>query len=168
MHEVLSRRKLLWWNPSHCGYLHNPAIAGLWTLCQDSPSSGMYPLTWNFPLFNFTLALHLLSYLVLTYIQFIAWYLNGRSYSRTFSLYLFSDADSQERHHDYLTMGFFCEKGFVLHKLEEKAPAFYARLIEFRSLSLIEAPPNVPLIGCGSSTSFAYREMGRPSSHHRH
>lgn len=36
-------------------------------------------------------------------------------------------------------MGFYCERGFVLHKLEEKDPVFYARLVEFGWIPLIEA-----------------------------
>uniref|UniRef100_M1DLX9 Putative plant transposon protein domain-containing protein n=1 Tax=Solanum tuberosum TaxID=4113 RepID=M1DLX9_SOLTU len=39
-------------------------------------------------------------------------------------------------------MGSCCERGFVLHKLEEKAPAFYARLTEFGWAPLTEAFPN--------------------------
>ncbi|KAK6773687.1 hypothetical protein RDI58_028925 [Solanum bulbocastanum] len=40
----------------------------------------------------------------------------------------FIDAASRERHHDYWNTTFCCEMGFVLHQLEEKEPAFYARL----------------------------------------
>ncbi|KAH0685721.1 hypothetical protein KY290_017249 [Solanum tuberosum] len=40
----------------------------------------------------------------------------------------FPDAASRERHHDYRNTGFCCERGFVLHKLEEKEPTLYARL----------------------------------------
>lgn len=48
----------------------------------------------------------------------------------------FLDVASRERHHDYR------KRALVLHKVEEKAPAFYARLVEFRWLSLTEAPPD--------------------------
>uniref|UniRef100_A0A0V0ICV9 Putative ovule protein n=1 Tax=Solanum chacoense TaxID=4108 RepID=A0A0V0ICV9_SOLCH len=48
-------------------------------------------------------------------------------------------AASQERHHDHHNMGFCCERGFVLHRLGEKEPAFYARLVEFGWVPLTEA-----------------------------
>uniref|UniRef100_M1DRK8 Uncharacterized protein n=1 Tax=Solanum tuberosum TaxID=4113 RepID=M1DRK8_SOLTU len=54
----------------------------------------------------------------------------------------FPDAANRERHHDYRNTWFCCERGFVLHKLEEKEPAFYARLVEFEWLPLTEAPPD--------------------------
>ena len=53
----------------------------------------------------------------------------------------FSYVDRQKRYHDYRNMGFFCESGFVLHKFEDKEPVFYARLVDFRWISLTEGPP---------------------------
>uniref|UniRef100_M1DRX3 Uncharacterized protein n=1 Tax=Solanum tuberosum TaxID=4113 RepID=M1DRX3_SOLTU len=53
----------------------------------------------------------------------------------------FSNAASRERHHDHRNTGFYCARGFVLHKLEEKAPAFLARLMEFGWALLTKAPP---------------------------
>lgn len=47
----------------------------------------------------------------------------------------FLDVASRERHHDYR------KRALVLRKVEEKVPAFYARLVEFRWLSLTKAPP---------------------------
>ncbi|KAH0716841.1 hypothetical protein KY285_012872 [Solanum tuberosum] len=43
----------------------------------------------------------------------------------------FLDVASRDRHHDNRNTRFCCERGFVLYKLEEKEPAFYARLVEF-------------------------------------
>uniref|UniRef100_M1DN20 Putative plant transposon protein domain-containing protein n=1 Tax=Solanum tuberosum TaxID=4113 RepID=M1DN20_SOLTU len=54
----------------------------------------------------------------------------------------FPDIVSRERHHDNINIGFYCERGFLLLKLEEKAHAFYARLMEFEWTPLTEAPPN--------------------------
>ncbi|KAH0717241.1 hypothetical protein KY285_013272 [Solanum tuberosum] len=49
------------------------------------------------------------------------------------------DAGSLERHHDNRNIGFCCEIGFLLLKLEEKAPDIYARLMEFEWTPLTEA-----------------------------
>lgn len=43
----------------------------------------------------------------------------------------FPNSTSCERHHDYHNTGFYCERGFILYMLEEKALAFDAHLIEF-------------------------------------
>uniref|UniRef100_M1DGQ0 Uncharacterized protein n=1 Tax=Solanum tuberosum TaxID=4113 RepID=M1DGQ0_SOLTU len=53
----------------------------------------------------------------------------------------FPNAASQERHHDYRNTGFCCEWGFLLHRLEEKEPVFYAHLVEFGWIPLTKAPP---------------------------
>lgn len=54
----------------------------------------------------------------------------------------FANATNWERHQDYRTIGFFCKKGFMLHRFEEKDHVFYAQLLEFRWLPLTEAPPD--------------------------
>ncbi|KAH0685800.1 hypothetical protein KY284_016353 [Solanum tuberosum] len=53
---------------------------------------------------------------------------------------LFHDVASRERHHNYRNNKFCCERGFILLKLEDKAPAFYACLMEFGWVPLTEAP----------------------------
>uniref|UniRef100_M1DI51 Putative plant transposon protein domain-containing protein n=1 Tax=Solanum tuberosum TaxID=4113 RepID=M1DI51_SOLTU len=53
----------------------------------------------------------------------------------------FPDAASRERHHDHRNNKFCCERDFILLKLKEKAPVFYARLMEFGSVPLNEATP---------------------------
>uniref|UniRef100_M1DHE2 Putative plant transposon protein domain-containing protein n=1 Tax=Solanum tuberosum TaxID=4113 RepID=M1DHE2_SOLTU len=55
---------------------------------------------------------------------------------------LFPDAMSREMHHDNRNTGFCCERCFVLLKLEENAPAFSARLIEYGWAQLTVPPPN--------------------------
>uniref|UniRef100_M1DZD2 Putative plant transposon protein domain-containing protein n=1 Tax=Solanum tuberosum TaxID=4113 RepID=M1DZD2_SOLTU len=52
----------------------------------------------------------------------------------------FSDVLNRERHHYNRNTGFCYERGFVLLKLEEKAPTFYARLMEFGWTPLTKAP----------------------------
>ncbi|KAH0687963.1 hypothetical protein KY290_016988 [Solanum tuberosum] len=52
----------------------------------------------------------------------------------------FPDVVSRERHYDNRNTGFCCKRGFVLLKLEEKAPAFYARLMKFGWLHLTDTP----------------------------
>uniref|UniRef100_M1DC45 Putative plant transposon protein domain-containing protein n=1 Tax=Solanum tuberosum TaxID=4113 RepID=M1DC45_SOLTU len=52
----------------------------------------------------------------------------------------FPDAASRERHHDYRNNKFCCEIGFLLKGLEEKAPTFYTRLMEFGWAPLTEDP----------------------------
>ncbi|KAH0722368.1 hypothetical protein KY290_005044 [Solanum tuberosum] len=54
----------------------------------------------------------------------------------------FPNAASRKRHHDHRNTGFYCERGFLVHKLEEKEPAFYARLVEFGWVPLTDAPPD--------------------------
>jgi len=53
----------------------------------------------------------------------------------------FPNAASRERHHDYRNNKFYCERGFVLLRLEEKEPTFYACLMEFGWAPLTEVPP---------------------------
>ena len=55
---------------------------------------------------------------------------------------LFPDAASRERHHDNRNTGFCCKRGFMLHKLVEKAPVFYARMVVFGWAPLTGAPPD--------------------------
>uniref|UniRef100_M1DRL2 Putative plant transposon protein domain-containing protein n=1 Tax=Solanum tuberosum TaxID=4113 RepID=M1DRL2_SOLTU len=47
-----------------------------------------------------------------------------------------------ERYHDNRNTEFCCERGFVLHRLEKKEHAFYARLVELGWVPLTEAPPD--------------------------
>jgi len=54
----------------------------------------------------------------------------------------FLDAASWERHHDHRNTEFYCKSGFVLLKLDEKAPALYAHLMEFVLAPLTDVPPN--------------------------
>ncbi|KAH0722512.1 hypothetical protein KY290_005161 [Solanum tuberosum] len=54
----------------------------------------------------------------------------------------FPNVASWERHHDNCNTGFCCEKGFVLHKLEEKAPTFHACLMEFGWAPLTKVSPD--------------------------
>ncbi|KAH0699045.1 hypothetical protein KY284_013260 [Solanum tuberosum] len=51
----------------------------------------------------------------------------------------FLDVASLERHHDNRNTGFSCNRGFVLLKLDEKTPVFYARVMEFGWTPLTEA-----------------------------
>lgn len=69
----------------------------------------------------------------------------------------FPDVASRERHHDYRTTGFCCERAMILHKVEEKAPTFYSRSVEFRWLLLTEAPQMPILHRWGSSMLSSFR-----------
>uniref|UniRef100_M1DBW4 Putative plant transposon protein domain-containing protein n=1 Tax=Solanum tuberosum TaxID=4113 RepID=M1DBW4_SOLTU len=52
----------------------------------------------------------------------------------------FFDIASRERYHDHRNTKFCCERGFHLPNLEEKAPTFYAHMMEFGWGPLTEAP----------------------------
>uniref|UniRef100_M1DR26 Putative plant transposon protein domain-containing protein n=1 Tax=Solanum tuberosum TaxID=4113 RepID=M1DR26_SOLTU len=53
----------------------------------------------------------------------------------------FPNTASQERHHDFWNNKFCYERGFVILRLEEKEPAFYAHLMVFGWAPLTEAAP---------------------------
>lgn len=43
----------------------------------------------------------------------------------------FHDVSTRDSHLEYHNMNFGFERGFMLHRVEEKDPALYAHLVEF-------------------------------------
>lgn len=62
----------------------------------------------------------------------------------------FPNATSRERHHDYHIIKFCYEMVIILHNVEDKAHAFYARFVEFGGFYWLRLPRIPPLPGWGS------------------
>lgn len=74
----------------------------------------------------------------------------------------FLDVVGRERHHDYRYMGFFCERGLVIHTLDEEF-SFYAHLMELGLKPLTECGSSTPSFPqCGSMTLILIREFKLP------